>query len=91
MGRPRNGLPRPPAHPRGKSGLLAAIGIALYGEHGYVVPLAKLLDVTDKTVRRWLDGGTIPGTAWYVLQGEAERRSCTLNAYALKIDQYLKE
>lgn len=87
MPRSKNGV-RPAAHPRGKSGVLAEVGKTLYGNH--IVGLSALLDVSDKTIRRWLDGGSpIPDRVWMTLADALNERGHKLEALASKLAPYL--
>lgn len=74
-------IPSAPKAPRGKSGLLADSGKALYGVH-YHVPLATLLGVATKTLRRWLQHvSPIPDRVWADLDAEfdkAEKKALSL-------------
>lgn len=71
--------PRPPA--RGKSTTLARAGVLLYGQN-YLIPLAKLIGVSTKTIRRWLDGGEIPSHAWEVVYGACVKRGSECRVFA---------
>lgn len=54
----------PPKAPRGKSGLLARAGRALYNDN-YITALGELVGRNPRTIRHYLDGNSsIPGTIW---------------------------
>ncbi len=82
--------PRPPLHPRGKSGTLARAGRLLYGQN-YLIPLAALCDVHTKTLRRWLDGDDIPDRVWGSVAEACTLRSYRFDDFARELARYLKE
>jgi hypothetical protein len=57
--------PKPPASPRGRSGLLAQTASLIWGPN-FIMPLAEHLKVNRRTVRRWLqEEHPIPTLAWH--------------------------
>ena len=80
--------PRPPATTR-RSRALGKAGRLLYGQN-YLIPLATLLDVNPKTIRRWLDGGEIPDRAWETLRDACAERGNDFEAFAVTLGRYLK-
>lgn len=54
----------PPKAPRGKSGLLARAGRALYNDN-YITALGELVGRNPRTIRHYLDGNSpIPDMVW---------------------------
>lgn len=54
----------PPKAPRGKSGLLARAGRALYNDN-YITALGELVGRNPRTIRHYLDGNSpIPNMIW---------------------------
>lgn len=56
---------------------LLAVGEALFG-HAWRAPLADELDVSERTVRRWLAGAQIPAGIWPELAEICRERGAVL-------------
>jgi hypothetical protein len=55
--------------------LLSRVGLALWGAH-WQSPLARVLSVNDRTVRRWVSGESpVPSGIWGDLDGIIRERS----------------
>ncbi len=78
--------PRLPTTRRGRA--LARAGVLLYGQN-YLIPLAKLCDVSTKTLRRWLDGDDIPGRVWPMVCRACEDRVEALGNHYVSLARFM--
>lgn len=64
---------------------LAIIGTALYGPN-WQTPLSIALEVSDRTVRYWVEGRAIPDGVWADIAELCRARAAALDELAGKLD-----
>ena len=65
------------AHAMTDAALLSAVGAALFGPH-WKNPLAGMLGVNDRTLRRWLQTDQVPAGVWAEVAELASQRHAEL-------------
>ncbi len=63
---------------------LADVGGALYGP-SWQTPLSETLGVSDRTIRRWVAGATIPEGVWPEIAEICGERGADLLEWSLKL------